>query len=84
MFNDEPWYAVKCVFSHPTRVKEEGAALFEERITLWRAESWEEAFLKAKDEAKLYAHEAACVFIKATDAFHLFGATSMKGLKFGP
>lgn len=79
MYNDEPWYAVKCVFSHPTRVKEEGATLFEERITLWRANSCEEAFEKAKHEAELYAHEEGCVLIKATDAFHLFDGTIDEG-----
>ncbi|MDP0490398.1 MAG: DUF4288 domain-containing protein [Verrucomicrobiota bacterium JB023] len=67
----QPWYAVKCIFSHPSRAKEGEGNLYEERITLWKAESWNEAFRKAEKEAKEYEAED-CVFIEATDAFHLF------------
>jgi len=67
----EPWYAVKCIFSHPSRAREKEGHLYEERITLWKANSWNEAFEKAKEEAKKYEEED-CIFIKALEAFHLF------------
>lgn len=79
MYNDEPWYAVKCLFSHPGRANPEDGTLYEERITLWRADSWNEAFQKAKDEARAYAAESDCKFLSATSAFHLFDGSLGEG-----
>lgn len=42
------WYAVRCVF-------EAQRGVFEERITLWRADSFERAIQRAEDEAREYA-----------------------------
>jgi hypothetical protein len=70
--SDEPWFAVKCLFSHPSRATDAEQFLYEERITLWRAASWDEAFRLAEAEAQEYASSDDCVFITATDAFHLF------------
>ncbi|WP_269539483.1 DUF4288 domain-containing protein [Cerasicoccus fimbriatus] len=74
----EPWYAVRCLFSHPTRARK-GETLFEERITLWKCASENEAYLKAETEAAKYATEANCIFIRATDAFHLFDELVSEG-----
>ncbi len=68
----EPWYSVKCLFDHPTRAKEGEDHLYEERITLWRASSFEEAHRLAEQEARRYAAEVNCLFIGSTDSFHLF------------
>ncbi len=68
----EPWYTVKCLFHHPTRKSGDEDYLYEERVTLWRAESFEEAHRLAGAEARQYAEEAKCVFVKSTDSFHLF------------
>lgn len=69
---EEPWFAVKCLFSHPDRAKDSEPSLYEERITLWRAASWDEAFKLAETEAQEYAGSNRCVFHFASDAFHLF------------
>lgn len=48
------WYSVRCVFAvgwPPEAVGE----TYEERITLWRAQSAEEAVARAETEAKEYA-----------------------------
>jgi|GEM_PF-1100252 len=68
---DLPWYAVRCLFSHPNRAPEGVKFLYEERMTLWRTASWGEAFKLAEAEAKTYAADCGCEFIDATDAFLL-------------
>jgi Domain of unknown function (DUF4288) len=50
--NDVAWYSVRCVFRcWPHR----RWRTYEERITLWRAASFEEAIAKAEAEAEAYA-----------------------------
>nr|WP_281371668.1 DUF4288 domain-containing protein [Petropleomorpha daqingensis] len=54
---DEPssgWYAVRCVFAMEG-VSEDAERTFEERVTLWRAESHDEAIDRAETEARDYA-----------------------------
>lgn len=62
------WYAVRCIFRHAaTSEGDEGGAaersedperkVYEERITLWRASSAEEAIGRAEAEAELRARE---------------------------
>src|SRR3954462_770142 len=69
---NEPWYSVKCLFHHPTRKSGDEDFLYEERITLWKASSFEEAHRFAEEEAHKYASEAKCLFVGSTDSFHLF------------
>ncbi|WP_062288707.1 DUF4288 domain-containing protein [Demequina phytophila] len=45
------WYSVRCVFRFPDI---EGRHIYEERITLWRAETAEQAIDLADDEARDY------------------------------
>ncbi len=73
------WYAVKCLFHHPTRKRAGEAYLYEERITLWMATSFEGAYLKAKEEALQYADESNSVFIQPVSAFHLFDERITEG-----
>jgi len=68
----EPWYSVKCLFHHPARKSDSEDFLYEERVTLWKAASFEEAHQFAEQEARQYASEAKCVFVALTDSFHLF------------
>ncbi len=68
-----PWFAVKCLFSHPDRADDLNLFLYEERTTLWRAASFHEAFALAEAEAADYAIDSACEFVRATDAFQLEG-----------
>ena len=68
----EPWYSVRCHFlwSKGEWAPEQA---FEERVTLWRAESGEEAVGLAEDEAKRYANAAAgdITYLGACSAYHL-------------
>jgi hypothetical protein len=48
---DDRWYAVRSLF----RIAGEPESAYEERITLWRADSPEEAFDRAEAEAVEYA-----------------------------
>lgn len=51
---DGPWFAVRCVFRSPD-AEVEGASAYEERITLWRSETFEDAIDRAESEAATYA-----------------------------
>ena len=81
MFGEQPWYAVRCVFRAtgnppwcPLNLAADESA-YEERITLWRAASFEEAVERAEDEARDYAHSIDGDSLEYTgfaQAFHLF------------
>jgi hypothetical protein len=77
--SDEPWIAVRCLFSHPNRKSDSEKNLYEERITLWRASSFREAYTLAEAEALTYAESDECIFVRATDAFHLFDGVVSNG-----
>lgn len=47
---DLRWYSVRCVFQH-------GDAMFEERITVWRAKDEDHAIQLAEEEAASYNDE---------------------------
>ena len=68
----QPWIAVRCLFSHPKHVSDAEQHLYEERITLWRAGSFKAACAMADADALVYAAENNCIFVRTTDAFHLF------------
>ena len=62
------WYAVRCIFVDsenkpwgPTDLKP-GESDFEERITIWQADSAEAAVALAETEAMEYAHTLACEY----------------------
>lgn len=72
MSESEPWFSVRCLFAHRSRVEFGDGNLYEERITLWKSKSWEEAYRLAKVEALAYAKESGSELIDTTDSFHLF------------
>jgi len=78
---NESWYSVKCLFHHPKLNDRGDDFLYEERITLWKAASFEEAHGFAEKEAHIYAKENSCIFIKSTDSFHLFDAEIIQGVE---
>ncbi len=53
---DQHWFAVRCVFEWPSEAGE--CRTYEERLTLWRARSLDEAISKAKSEVAQYAQSA--------------------------
>ena len=52
--NGSAWYAVRCIFRCGWPPKLAGRA-YEERITLWRADSFDHAIERAEAEAREYA-----------------------------
>lgn len=70
--SDGHWYAVRCVFLNERREDR----LYEERITLWRAGSMDEAIAKAEAEAQEYAVSIPdwdpTPYIKLAQGYHLF------------
>ena len=67
------------MFSHPDRAKDIDGTLFEERITLWKSDSFEGAMSKAEEEGKVYAVEANCEFLSVSDSFHIFDEEIKEG-----
>ncbi|HKX29804.1 MAG TPA: DUF4288 domain-containing protein [Blastocatellia bacterium] len=70
----EPWYAARCVFQH--LATERGPRqLYEERIVLLKAQSFDEAIQRAEKEAADYCRELeGCIYTDYVDVFHLFEA----------
>lgn len=68
---DGDWYSVRCVFEVS---RDGGTRTYEERITLWRAASFEDAIARAEAEAAQYAtaHGAGSTrYLQLAQAFRL-------------
>ena len=65
---EQQWYAVRCVFQLPA---DDGFA-YEERITLRRANSAEDAVEQAEIEASAYMDGLDFKYVKLAQSFHLF------------
>jgi hypothetical protein len=68
------WYAVRCLFRFGYG-PEETEAGYEERITLWRAASFDEAIARAEAEAQSYAaglDDDPGAITDLVQAYHLF------------
>jgi hypothetical protein len=64
----EPWFSVRCLFRHLP-------ASYEERITLWRAGTPDEAVTLAEADARDYAKGLeGAEYLGLAQAFHLFEA----------
>jgi hypothetical protein len=68
--NAEPWYAVRCVVRFPDRVDNRDH-VYEERITLWRADSFGTAIERAENEAREYAATLDGENVELAQAYHL-------------
>jgi len=51
------WYGVKCIFQFSIPAEAPGHTIYEERVTIWSAPSFDEAIEKAEAEAREYAGE---------------------------
>lgn len=69
---NEPWYSVRCIFRHKKRSDMTKNYLYEERITLWKAVSFDEAIELAEKEAKEYARNNECEYIELAQTYHLY------------
>lgn len=61
----DEWYGVRCVFQG---THGEGAP-FEERITLWRADSLDAAIEQAEGEAREYAENVGMTYLGLAQAY---------------
>ena len=69
--NKEPWYAVKCIFRHDGLA--EKGIVYEERIVLFKANSFDEAKDLAEAEAEAYiGSEGKITCTDYMQVFHLF------------
>jgi hypothetical protein len=59
------WYGVRCIF----RFLENGGGRYEERITLWRAQSFDHAAELAGQEARRYAEESQEEFLEYSESY---------------
>lgn len=69
--NDEVWYGARCVFRFDGMSDDDPTPAFEERVTLHRAESFEEAAEAAIRAAQAYEAEPGPVFVGTVDVYRL-------------
>src|SRR4051794_36162459 len=72
--NELQWYAVRCIIRIGWPPKFANRA-YEERITLWRAHSFDHAIERAEAEAREYAatiDDAPSIYLGLAQAYHLF------------
>ncbi|MET9700874.1 hypothetical protein ABZY31_28720 [Streptomyces sp. NPDC006529] len=67
------WYAVRCVFLWDRTDLDERpeGATYEERLTLWRATSLDEAVARAETEAVVYAGENGHRYLRLAQCYRL-------------
>ena len=63
--SDVRWYGVRCIFKWRDRPE------YEERITVWRATSFEAAIERAETEANQYAANIGFEYLGLAQAFEL-------------
>jgi hypothetical protein len=70
--SDEPWYGAKCVFLH-TEIESAPGQVYEERVILVRAESFDDAISRAEVMAEEYARDVdGCSYTGFIDVFHIY------------
>lgn len=65
---DQGWFSVRCVF----RYSSDAPITYEERITVWRAMSFDAAVALAEAEAAEYASQVGCSYLGFAQAYHMF------------
>ena len=69
--SSEPWYAARSIFLHNGLRAAADGPVYEERIVLIRAGSFEEATRKAEEEAKAY-EKPGIEYLDYVMLYHLF------------
>lgn len=70
--NSEPWYSARCVFLIKAAGDQNRTNSYEERIILLRADTFDEAFAKAEEEAKEYIMDDSESQLLFVEVYHLF------------
>ncbi|WP_327697252.1 hypothetical protein [Streptomyces sp. NBC_00459] len=66
--SESSWYGVRCVFRHRP------LGVYEERVTLWTAESFDQAIERAEEEALEYCEALDEVeYVRFSEAFRMDG-----------
>ncbi len=65
------WYSVRCFFKHPDKDKLNKKNLYEERITVWEAASFEKAIELAEKEAQKYALNTGCKYSGFSQSYRI-------------
>lgn len=73
----EPWFSVRCLFAFEGAST--GRSNFEERVTLWRAESFEAAIAMAELDAVDYAENVGGRYLGLAQAYHLAEGSPASG-----
>jgi len=73
-------YSVRCVFLWPPRPDQSARHLFEERITLWQAKSFDEAIQLAEEEAQAYACDGVS-YLNLAQSYELFDEIGVQGVE---
>ncbi|MCC5577062.1 hypothetical protein IMZ11_15660 [Microtetraspora sp. AC03309] len=68
------WYAVRCVFRW-----RQPYDTYEERLTLWRADSFDEAIAMAEREAEEYVDDRPFEYLGLAQAYYLDNETISSG-----
>jgi hypothetical protein len=68
----EPWYAAQCIFLH-SGTEHDPRQRYEERITLLRADSFDQAVQRAENEAEEYCRDLdGCKYVGHVNVFHMY------------
>jgi hypothetical protein len=73
-------YSVRCVFRWEPRQDQKAKHLYEERITLWQAQSIDHAIELAEVEAENYASENI-EFLGYSQAYAMYESISVNGIE---
>jgi hypothetical protein len=67
------WFGVRCIFQSRQQ------ASYEERITVWKADSYDAAIRKAEFEATEYAEANGLIYLGLAQGFWIFGNSIVEG-----
>lgn len=72
--SNEPWYGAQCIFLH-AKTKHGTKQMYEERIILLKADSFDDAIEWAEEEAKEYCRDLdGCKYVGYINVFHIYDA----------
>jgi hypothetical protein len=74
-------FSVRCLFLWRNGATQDGAHLYEERITLWLATDIDHALAQAEDEATRYAAASDCEFLGFSQAYALPESVSVTNVE---
>lgn len=73
-------FSVRCIFKWVSKADQVLKYLYEERITLWQAESLEQAIELAENEALEYSDES-CEFLGLSQGYAMFELVQANGIE---